>query len=138
MHTGLGTNERSRGSRSRTVEAIERTGVKEVITFCPECLYTLRELYPKRVGRASFDVISVTEKMAKAIEEGTISFVDHEENITFQDPCRSSKHLGIVDEPRTVLNRLGRLREMPRSGRSSACCGMSCWSNCDELPKPSR
>ena len=65
------------------VEAIERTGVKEVITFCPECLYTLRELYPKRVGRASFDVISVTEKMAKAIEEGTlISFVDHEENIT--------------------------------------------------------
>ncbi len=117
------------------VEAIEKTGVSEVITFCPECYTALHDLYPRRLGKLGFKVRILSDALAESITQKKIEFQKTEEDLTFQDPCRLSKHSGIVSSPREIIQSLGTLKDMPRSGKNSACCGTACWVNCDSTAK---
>ena len=44
--------------------------------------------------------------------------------VTFQDPCRMGRHLGIYDAPRQALESVPgiTLEEMRRSGPRALCC----------------
>ncbi|MEM0448790.1 MAG: (Fe-S)-binding protein [Methanomassiliicoccales archaeon] len=117
------------------VEALERSGVREILTFCPECMITWKQLYPKMVGKLSFDVRSVTEVVAKAIEEGILRLERNEEVYTFQDPCRLGRHSGVYEPPRQLIRSIGRLVEMPRSREMAACCGNSSFVNCNAMTR---
>lgn len=119
----------------QNVEAIEAAGVETVVTFCPECHHALSDLYPRRLGKLGFRVRSLIDLVAEAAESGALPLTFGNEAITYQDPCRLSKQAGIVEEPRGVLRRIGRLAEMPRSRESSACCGTAGWVNCDPSAK---
>ena len=57
--------------------------------------------------------------------------------ITFQDPCRLGRHMGVYDAPRTVLDRIPglELREMGRNRNMATCCGTNAWVNCDQNSK---
>jgi len=56
--------------------------------------------------------------------------------ITYQDPCRLGRHLGIYDAPRSALAGLGfDLVEMERTRHASLCCGTSCWTSCGQVSK---
>ena len=56
--------------------------------------------------------------------------------VTYQDPCRLGRHLGIYDAPRRAITSLGfELVEMRRHAESSLCCGTTCWSNCGQVSK---
>jgi heterodisulfide reductase subunit D len=112
------------------VEAVERLGINELVAFCPECAATWKQLYPKAVGKLSFDVRSTSEVLAEALGEGRLRFDSTEEKLTFQDPCRLGRHVGVYDEPRQLISSLGRLEDMPRSREMAACCGNSSFVNC--------
>ncbi|MFQ6608671.1 MAG: heterodisulfide reductase-related iron-sulfur binding cluster, partial [Fidelibacterota bacterium] len=59
-----------------------------------------------------------------------------ETDVTFHDPCRLGRHLGIYEEPRKVLSdESNHFREMKNNGKRSLCCGVSAWMNCDVTAK---
>ena len=56
--------------------------------------------------------------------------------VTYQDPCRLGRHLGVYDAPRSALTGLGfDLVEMERARHTSLCCGTSCWTSCGQVSK---
>jgi len=113
------------------VKAIESMGVEQVIMICPEGYWTFKEVYPSIVGPLGFEVRSLTEMAGRALEEGGLELENGGVTMTFQDPCRLARLSGIIDQPRSVIDAVGKRVEMERSGRLSACCGHSNWVNCD-------
>ena len=113
----------------RNVEALKGAGAKTVLTTCPECYLALKDLYPSILGEAPFEVMHFYDFLLNRREE--IEFKSDAETVTFHDPCRLSKHLGIYNSPRELMALAGQeLREMPRSGENSVCCGTPGWNNC--------
>ncbi len=56
--------------------------------------------------------------------------------VTYQDPCRLGRHLGVYDAPRQAIADLGyELVEMRRHAESSLCCGTTCWTTCGQVSK---
>jgi Fe-S oxidoreductase len=116
-------------------ESLKRSEAKRVVTFCPECHHTLKDIYPRVVPGFDMDVVNLSELLAKAVEEGRLELSSSEDRFTYHDPCKLVRFAGLLEEPRVVVNACGELREMPRSGASSACCGNPCWANCDDDTK---
>lgn len=117
------------------VEAVERLHIEELVAFCPECVATWKQVYPKVVGKLSFEVRSVAEVLADAMDEGRLELQRSDETLTFQDPCRLGRHLGVYDAPRKIISSVGRLEDMPRSREVAACCGNSSFINCGSQTK---
>ncbi len=117
------------------VEAVERLKINELIAFCPECVSTWKQVYPKVVGKLSFEVRSMSEVLAEAIDDGRLRLQGSDETFTYQDPCRLGRHLGVYDAPRRIISSLGRLEDMPRSRKVAACCGNSSFINCGSQTK---
>jgi Fe-S oxidoreductase len=53
--------------------------------------------------------------------------------LSYHDPCRLGRHLGVYDEPRRVMSAVPgvELGEMAASGRDAICCGTSGFTFCD-------
>lgn len=112
----------------RNIENIEKTGVKKVVFSCPECYRTFKMDYPEY----DFEVIHITELLNELIGDGKLLFNKLEEKITYHDPCRLGRHLGIYDAPREVLKSIPDIEmvEMESNRSGSLCCGTSAWMNC--------
>ena len=107
--------------------SFEARGVKHILTACAECARTWKVDYAEAVPGYRPRVEHISEWLARA----ELKFVSHEK-VTFQDPCRLARHLGVVDAPRTVLNATGaELVEMAQHGADAQCCGTSGFIRCD-------
>jgi heterodisulfide reductase subunit D len=126
----LGDEELSEKVARLNVEAVERLGINELVAFCPECMVTWKQIYPKFVGKLSFEVRSVSEVLADALDEGRLNLKASKQNLTYQDPCRLGRYAGVYDAPRKLISSIGTLKEMPRSREMAACCGNSSFINC--------
>ena len=117
------------------VKAIGATGATTIVTACPEGALTLKKLYAERLGAVPFEVKHISEFVAENL--GKFSFKESPMTVTFQDPCRLGRYLGIYDEPRAALTAIPglELREMMRSRRGAMCCGTTNWTNCDATSK---
>lgn len=125
----------------KNLEIIENSGVESVITICPECYRTFKLDYPRYVGKFSFKVISFSEFLNEELKAGRLTFpYEYPMNITYQDPCRLGRHLGIYEAPRNVLKAIPgvKLFEMERNRENAICCGVSAWMNCNLYSKAVR
>jgi heterodisulfide reductase subunit D len=119
------------------VEAIHETGVKRVVTSCPECFRTLAHDYPKYGIQTRFEVVHLYDLLEKEIDKGAVGFKRLSKTITFQDPCRLSRFDGRAELPRKLLRRAAPegFVEMQDKGISALCCGNSAWTGCDSFSK---
>ncbi|MFQ5823027.1 MAG: (Fe-S)-binding protein [bacterium] len=121
------------------LEAIKKTGVKQVVFSCPECYRTIKEDYAAHFGSLGFESLHITEILADKINSREILYPtdSREEKVTYQDPCRLGRHLGIFEAPRKVMNSVPgvELNEMRKSSKKAVCCGVSNWMNCTTYSK---
>jgi Fe-S oxidoreductase len=113
--------------------AIHASGAKRVVTSCPECARALRLDYAAHGIPLGVEVRHLAEVLVE--QEGTFLQAPPDEQtgprVTFQDPCRLGRHLGVYDAPRQLLSGLGyQLVEMPRHKENALCCGTNGWTHC--------
>jgi len=118
------------------VNLVTESDADLLVVSCAECLRTWKVDYePFFTGRIP-RIIHISEFITEHL--GDMKFGgDGQRRVTFQDPCRLGRHLGIYDAPRQVLEALPgiELAEMRRSGPSAMCCAGGTWSNCDRYAK---
>jgi len=119
------------------LKEILNTGAKKVITTCAECYRTLKVDYEKYLGPLNFEVEHISTFLTPFIKDGKIKLKENKSKVTFQDPCRLGRHMGIYEEPRELLKAVPELEfvEMKKNRSGALCCGTSAWLNCDMYSK---
>jgi Fe-S oxidoreductase len=119
----------------QNVAAIRETGAATVVTACAECASTLKNMYPEHVGPLDFEVKHLSNLIVD--HASLFSFKDSAKQVTFQDACRLSRHMGELEAPRQAMDLVPGLElvEMVHSGANAVCCGTSAWNNCSQTSK---
>ncbi|MDE2561512.1 MAG: (Fe-S)-binding protein [Sphingomonadales bacterium] len=110
----------------RIVEAAEAIGAKTVVI--PECGHAygvLRWSGANMIGRAlPFEVLHITEYIAKLQREGKLKLKPFADAITYHDPCQVSRRGGATQDARDILGAFATdFREMTPTGDMNWCCG---------------
>jgi len=120
------------------INLVAESGAETLVTSCAECLRTWKLDYePLSEGKLP-RVLHLTEFLAEYLPDLKFNAnLPVKKRVTFQDPCRLGRHLGIYDAPRRMLGALPgiELVEMRRSGPGAICCAGGTWSNCDRFAK---
>ena len=117
----------------RNLEVINASGAQTVLFSCPEGYVTFKEYYPKHFGELPFEVLHMTEFLARELPGTDLTFqASSAEAVTYHDPCRLGRLAGIYDAPRQLIEMLPevKLLEMERIRENALCCGTSAWMEC--------
>ena len=117
---------------------IKSTGAKTVFFSCPEGYITFKNQYPKYFGKLPFEVLHMTEFLARELPDVNLSFNSSPDaTVTYHDPCRLGRLAGIYEAPRQLLEIIPgtRLVEMERNRDNALCCGTSAWMECSSCSK---
>jgi Fe-S oxidoreductase len=117
---------------------IKSSGARTVLFSCPEGYITFKNHYPKYFGKLPFEVLHITEFLARELPEVNLSFNSSPDaTVTYHDPCRLGRLAGIYEAPRQILEIIPgtRLVEMERNRDNALCCGTSAWMECTNCSK---
>jgi Fe-S oxidoreductase/nitrate reductase gamma subunit len=123
----------------RVIDRLERHSVVRVLTHCPHCFNTFKNEYPALGAR--FEVEHHSQFLARMIRERRLRLpAGRADTIVFHDPCYLARGNGETASPRQVLGALPRihLKEMPRSGTRTFCCGAGGGAMWLDLPGTTR
>jgi Fe-S oxidoreductase len=115
------------------LEVIKDSGAQTVLFSCPEGYVTFKKYYPKYFGPLSFEVLHMTNFLARELPKTDLTFrPSPADAVTYHDPCRLGRLAGIYDAPRKLLGMLPEvyLLEMERNRENALCCGTSAWMEC--------
>lgn len=116
---------------------VKASGARTLVVPCAECLRTWKLDYAPFLGGSPLRVLHLTELLAERWPDLGSLHANGGVRVTFQDPCRLGRHLGVYAPPRQVLDAVpGVARsEMRHSGASAVCCAGGTWSHCDRFAK---
>lgn len=123
---------------STTFEALKRynedkireSSVKILVVSCAECFRTFSKDY--ELDLEVMHISQILEKNGDKLDVETNGTV-----VTYHDPCRLGRHMGVYDAPRNVLSKVRglTLKELDESREDALCCGVSAWVSCDQEAK---
>lgn len=118
------------------VALVAESGAGTLVTSCAECLRTWKLDYAPFWGPRPPRMLHLSEYLAEHLPSLTFK-ADGPKRVTYQDPCRLGRHLGIYDPPRALLAALPgvEVTEMRRTGPTATCCAGGTWSHCDRYVK---
>jgi Fe-S oxidoreductase len=117
---GEGADELAR----HNVAELRRVGARRVITCCPRCAVTMAESSAYR----GFEIEHTTTTLARLLPGSEVARALQQKLagrvVTFHDPCERARLAGEVEHARLAMAAVGlELRELPRSGTFTECCG---------------
>ncbi|MGW0017507.1 (Fe-S)-binding protein [Rhodococcus sp. NPDC003382] len=103
-------------------EGTEKSKRKIVVT-CAHCFNALNNEYPEVGGH--YEVVHHTQLLNRLVRQKKLVPVARlGEDVTYHDPCFLGRHNKVYNAPRELMEASGAtLREMPRHGERSMCCG---------------
>jgi Fe-S oxidoreductase len=128
------------------VEMIKESGAKKVVFSCPEGYRTFKIDYPRYV-KLDCEPVHISEFLAQNLSKLSLQprarrgrSNSGARKVTYQDPCRLGRHLGIYEPPREIIKAIPGidLVEMEHNSADSICCGTSVWTNCSACSKEIR
>lgn len=141
----LGEVETVKKLAEHNLTSLQRAGVKEVVFLCPECLRTFKLDYPRlTAGRETASEMKGTDRLkfihiSEFLVERGFKPEGKEKPVcvTYHDPCRLSRHLGVTDTPRQIITQVNgvELREMAHNRSEGWCCGGTSWLECGAAVK---
>jgi len=121
-----GMGDEARKFMLHNLEAVRQKGARLLVTSCPSCYHTWKHDYPRLLGEPlGFEVLHITELLAKLLRDGLITLQPLEEIVTYHDPCDLGRSSGVYDAPREVIQSIPGLKlvEMEHTRELSLCCG---------------
>jgi Fe-S oxidoreductase len=113
--------------KSSNIKYIKDSGIDTLITSCAECYRTFSKDYD--LGIKVVHTSELLDKLGLKINA----------DVTYHDPCRLGRHMGVYDAPRKALTSNGvKIIEMEHSRENALCCGVSSFMNCNEQTKALR
>lgn len=122
----------------RNMEIFQAHGIEHILTVCAECCRTWRVDYPQVVDGYRPRVEHLAEFLAPRLEAEELSFQASADGpVTYQDPCRLGRQLGVFEEPRELIRAVpgADLLEMEFSRSDALCCGTSGFVHCDAVSR---
>lgn len=119
------------------MQEFSRRGIKNIITNCPECYYTLKVDYPRFVENWDIKVAHMTEVVVPLIENSQLILGGLKRKVTYHDSCTLGRYSRIFDQPRRILASMDGLEivEMADNREKALCCGASPWVHCGVVNK---
>jgi len=100
--------------------------IKKIITNCPACAMTFKIEYPKVLGKKwDIEVEHISQTITRKIGNWKLKIGNSNRGtVSYHDPCHLGRGLGICEEPREIIKKLGyEISEMELSRTESFCCG---------------
>jgi heterodisulfide reductase subunit D len=111
----------------RLVEGYRARGVKTLVCSCPCCVNIMARDWPALYGAPlPFRIRHITQFVVDALRAGRLRIPGGlRERVIYHDPCYLSRGVGVIAEPREVLQAIPGLTllEFDRHGAESRCCG---------------
>lgn len=108
----------------------EEHEVRKIVTGCPHCLHTMRREYPTLEQKFFAEIVHHSELLFELLDKGAAPIAPangHAATLTYHDPCYLGRYEKEYEAPRALLAKLGyELKELPRHGERSFCCGGGC------------
>lgn len=125
-----GTQRHLQRAEKFNTEKIEKSGVKTLITSCAECFRTLSKDYELKC-----EVVHLSQILEKNLDK--LKLETKNSKVTYHDPCRLGRHMGVYDAPRNVLTAVKglALEELDENREDTQCCGVSAWVSCNTEAK---
>jgi Fe-S oxidoreductase len=123
----------------QNVEVLNEVGATKIVVTCAHCFNTIKNEYPQLGG--TYEVVHHTQLLNRLVREKRLVPVARPSDapgmssaknaastaptVTYHDPCYLGRHNQVYAPPRELIGSLPgvELKEMPRSGENSFCCG---------------
>ncbi|MBN1984417.1 MAG: (Fe-S)-binding protein [Chitinivibrionales bacterium] len=111
-----------------TVDIIQASGQKTVVTACPTCSLMFNKYYPLWSGDSlPFTVLHATQYLDELIMQGRLkpNASPAPKTVYYHDSCHLGRGCALYEQPRRILSSIGNLQvlEFEFSKENSYCCG---------------
>ena len=106
-------------------EELRKLDGKTVVFLDPHSQEFMTKRYPQITSeKLNIEARHLSEVLSKGFKDGKLRPKGEGVTISYHDPCRLSRGLGIYDAPRELLSMVGvELVEMKRAKENTYCCG---------------
>lgn len=112
---------------TQNLETLAALPQAKIVTPCPHCLHTIRREYPTLQPEYAPTIVHHSELLAELVASGAVSLRANGHGAvptTYHDPCYLGRYEGLFAPSRRLVAAAGcSLRELPRHGARSYCCG---------------
>jgi len=117
----LGADEVVKKHAEKVFANLKKHGVKKIITVDPHTTHLMREIFPKILTGYNITVKSYLEVLA---EKGLQPVNQMQGDVVVHDSCVYARHVGVIDQPRVLLTKLGlKTPEAVECKKYTFCCG---------------